>query len=449
MSYNKNLISNLVNDEMRNMFNNNTTNNNTNKNITNDNINNYNNLHQQEEQSLNIENSSQQFFTRYNTELNQKYKNYLNKPQTIKENLGVVFNDDSIASNSLSRNPNDKISHEGLQNLDIETKYILISSEDRPWFINNGENMFNFKINCGDISLLYDNQISDVDIESSAVIRHSLENIISVRVDNLILTNREMENGLRPTTFPFLQVQIQGIEYTSFGTNKNADLACAFLSSKIPLPNNFNDVKFLEMVNVNKQQKEFYIPKSKMNKLTLSILRHDGQQLLNNDILSSRDVMDVKVIYYDTTSSYLIIETSSYFPPNNFVSNDIIKFRNYEFRETNLAFSECFLFNNFINRNEGHIILNVGKTDDVLNNNNVIYFNKIIIEAPTIVNSSSGIKENESWFQSLLDKTTLESNLESDNTGRFINSSLQIHLLLSIKILNKHSSRLIKNIKMQ
>jgi hypothetical protein len=413
---NKGLLSNLMNDEMRNI-------------------------------SINENNTQNQQYriTQFNTEINEKYKNYINRPQTIKENLGIVFNDDSIAQSSLPRTPQQKITHEGLQNLDIEDRYLIISGEDRPWYLDNistDENIFNFQVECGDISLLNGNQML------SAGIRHSLENVLSIGVSKVIIPNRAMENGIHPSSYPYLQVLIGGIENTSFGTNKHLDNVLAVMTPKIPVPDDLNNFKYLEFVNSNKQRKDYYTPKARLNKLDLSIRRYDGEQLTESDILTSKDIQNIAVVYYDTDidDGTLTIVTNTFFNPSNFQTGDILKFNGYQFRETNLGLSECYKFNDFINRKEGHVIISTSKTDDYASDASVIFHNKIVINAPIFYSTTTGKKEKQSWFTDLITKTNIDDNLELDNSGKCINSSLQVQVLLDVKILNKHSSRLIKNI---
>ena len=421
----KGLLSNLINDEMRNIS------------LEENNQN-------QQYQNQNYQNQQYQI-TQFNTETNQKFKNYINRPQTIKENLGIVFNDDSLAQSSLPRTPGQQVTHEGLQNLDIENRHLIISGEDRPWYLDNvsqDTNLFNFQIECGDISLVNGNQMS------TAGIRHSLENVLSIEVASIMIPNRAMENGIHPSSYPYLQVQIGGVENVSYGTNKHLDNVLAVVTPKIPVSNSFNNFSYLEFVNSNRQRKDFYTPKARLNKLDLHVRRYDGSELTKSDILTSRDILNIAVVYYDTVADNgnLTIETTSFFSPDNFKEGDIIKFNGYVFRETNLGLGECYKFNDFINRSEGHVILSTGKTSAYASDTSVIYHNKIVISGPTYVNRTSGILTKEDWFDDLITKTSIDDNVELDNVGKCINSSLQVQVLLNIRILNKHSSRLIKNI---
>lgn len=349
------------------------------------------------------------------------------KPQTIKENLGIIFNNDSLPQ--LTNFNQDTLLHNN--DINIETKHIIISGEDRPWIINNDENTFNFRINCGDISLINNNQ------SSSANIKHSLENIISISVDSILLPNRLLENNLRPSDFPFIQLQIDGIEYTTYGTNKSLDKLLSILTQKTILPATLDNVNYVEFINNNKFKKIFNTPKSKLNKLNLSILRHDGENLIDTTLLNNRDVLNIKLIYYNSSSSKLYIQTDTYFNTLNFQTGDIIKIKNYTFRESDLNFSECFQFNNFINRLEGHIIISTAKSTV---DSDIVFHNLIEIEYPRFVNIATGKYETETWFSSLITKTNVDTTLENDNTGKLINTSIQPHIIFTIKTINKYKS---------
>lgn len=410
MTTNKGLLSNLYNDELRNMVidANNSFDNNS---ILNENYNN----------------------SILNNNYDNKYNSFLNRPQTIKENLGIIFNDDSTAQQTISSN---NITNKELKELDYEFRYLIISGEDRPWhLLNSLENTFNFHIDCGDISLINDNQ------STSANVKHSLENVVSVYCSGVIIPNRLLEDNTRPTDVPYLQLSINNIENTSFGTNRSLDTTLAILTPKIPLPNTLQDIPYLEFINTNQQTKIYNTPKLRLNKLNLSLRRYDGYELLETDLLNYRDVLDIKSIYFNSNNNKLFLESLTYFNTNNFKVGDIIKCKNYNFRETNLDFPECHTFNTFINNTRGHRILS---TSSSIINDDIIYHNIIEIEYPRSVNILTGKYEIKSWFQNLLNKTSLDSNLENDNTGRLINSSLQIQVLLKFNVINKNSSRLIK-----
>ena len=168
--------------------------------------------------------------------------------------------------------------------------------------------------------------------------------------------------------------------------------------------------------------------------------------LINSKLLNNRDILDIKIIYFNSITEKLYIQTNTFFNPLNFQVGDIIKFRNYTFRETNLNFSECFQFNEFINRNEGHIILSTAKSSS---DTDIVFDDLIEIEYPRTVNTTTGKYEFDTWFSSLIDKTSIETTLEDDNSGKLLNTSLQAQIIMNVKILNKHSTRLIKNIDMK
>jgi hypothetical protein len=403
MAHNKGLLSGLLNDEIRNM-------------------------------SESVRNTTEPDYNNY------KYTRHITRPQTIKENLGILYNDDSMAQFSVSSNKieDNLINTKGIANFEPEQKYIIISGEDRPWYLdNNSENTFNFHVDCGDISLINDNQ------SSTANIRHSLENIVSIFCDGIIIPNRLLDDNSRPSSMPYIQLTINDIESASYGTNKSLDTTLAVLTPKLPLPNTLQEISYLEFKNANKQVKTYNTPKLRLNKLAISLKRYDGESLLTPDLAANRDILHIKTIYYDNVTNKLLIETLEYFSPINFREDDLIKFNNYRFRETDLDFSECHEFNKFINRTRGHYIIatSMNNTDT-----DIVYDNVIEIDYPRYVNKLTGKYELEPWFASLLNKTSIDSNLENDNAGKLINTSLQIQILLTLTSLNKNSSILVKNI---
>ena len=91
---------------------------------------------------------------------------------------------------------------------------------------------------------------------------------------------------------------------------------------------------------------------------------------------------------------YIVIEVSTYFYPEEFKVGDTIIFNNYDFSSNST--SNINLFNDFINRLEGHKIIDTGKSSA-----STILHNLINIPSPAIANRTNGnITDQTSWYTS-------------------------------------------------
>ena len=182
--------------------------------------------------------------------------------------------------------------------------------------------------------------------------------------------------------------------------------------------------------------------------MEIQISRPDG-----NNVQSRTDVLNIKKIYYVgnalSTNTNLYIATNDYFTNIEYEVGDIIKIKNYTFRDSGTGSLE---FNTFINREEGHIITDVDRTPPEISKD---LYNLISIKIPGIYSSGNFTKET--YFTSLISGTTIEIpsndvsgfNSVSDDdstTGMIINTNLQSQLFIELEILKKNPNYLIKGI---
>tara|TARA_B100000902_G_scaffold399372_1_gene469923 strand:+ start:52 stop:1488 length:1437 start_codon:yes stop_codon:yes gene_type:complete len=472
------LLNNLIQDERRNLYQNNNTNNNQNNytlsnHIINDEelIKKYN--QEQQNRNYNVFNNTNnsnnadtyqpmmQLQRPVETRLNNNDKIINNNgemitslpqtstkvqrkiPDTITENLGIIYNNDSKAQLSLT-NPQSK-DEQNKYGLEVEKKHIIINSGDRDWTnTSNDDTIFNFTVSFDGGSY---RTVNNINYKNNINIDTIFENVISISCTNLILPNRADINNIKPSSFPYINLSIDNINNVSQGSNKNLNKCIAHMSSLTPIISVTN-YKFIDLRNINLQKKEYKTPQTKLKNLEIQISRPDG-----NKVQSRTDVLSIKKIYYVgntlSTNTNLYIATNDYFTNIEYEVGDIIKIKNYTFRETGTGSLE---FNTFINREEGHIITDIDRTPPEISKD---LYNLISIKIPGIYSSGNFIKET--YFTSLISGTTIEvpsndisgfDSVTDDNstTGMIINTNLQSQLFIELEILKKNPNHLIKGI---
>ena len=179
----------------------------------------------------------------YITSLPQEATKVIRKhPDTITENLGILYNDDSIAQLSVfnKQNEEDYMNH----GLEIEKKYIVVNSIDRDWTTeNNNETVFNFQISFGDASYRLNNNVKYLNHMN---VTNDLENVLSLKCTNLVLPNRVDIDDVKISTFPFINLSVDSITNLTNGTNQNLNRCLANLASITPIISGTN-YKFIDL----------------------------------------------------------------------------------------------------------------------------------------------------------------------------------------------------------
>lgn len=324
--------------------------------------------------------------------------------------------------------------------VDIITRYIVINSEDRDWVNRTDESPYNFKVSIGSGS-----KKNDGDMVNAAIDEH-LRNVVSITCDKLTAPNRDTITGYRHTNQPFLLLAVEDIRDTTYGSSKGLKKSMAQMVPKVPIPTTFHDVTYLEFSNINQQTKVYRTPKTELYNLVIAINRADGESVnsqtvtgLDTESAGYGDVLSIEQVLYSGASAssserYLDITTSTYFTSEFFRVGDIIKIRNWVFREAGLGYSEIAKFTAFINRDEGHIIQAVAKSTTSTTLNNVIR-----ILSPGSYSQSTGDWEKETYFSTLITRTNINSDASNDDAGKLINSNLQTQILFRVNVLGKDS----------
>ena len=104
-----------------------------------------------------------------------------------------------------------------------------------------------------------------------------------------------------------------------------------------------------------------------------------------------------------------------------------------------MSYDESSTFNNWINRDSGHYILDIDKS-----NSATTLYNQIIIPIPASLSRSTGNISVESWFNSF-DMKILSNVAIADTSGKLINTNTQSHLIVNIKTLEKNDNIFLKD----
>ena len=354
--------------------------------------------------------------------------------------------------------------------------YINVNSVDRYW-VNSLESRYNYKVQFNQssgyegaaISYLYKNIIS-VELVSAIMPMDTTVNTFDTRIYGslmkypyLLLRIDELDNVFRGTnswtdmafsTLLFDKVFFTNTLSTDYinGTNGGASIVnsvpkTTFVSEYLRGFMKFNPAYF--------EKKKFYNnPLASLNRMTIQITDPRG-----NLINDHSDVLNLSNIGFTnnlSTITGLELTASSGFPYVNQSAYKMIKvtssttFSNRLFRvgdrvlfksfASNIALSAInnSTFNTFINRTEGHIIINLDLEDNTASGGNKSFISNLYISPPGTYDSTSNA------VSGYYDNTTLD--FTGATFGSVINMDLQTHLLFRIVTREPDTSGVMKPI---
>lgn len=257
----------------------------------------------------------------------------------------------------------------------VKQRYIVLSSLDRDWYnLDNSVTPFNYTAKLG---MKNDNEVN---IFTS----NTVKNVVSLAVTKLLLPNKKLyiDYSLIQDSLsykPYILIDINEGDYTNEGTNSTVNNAIAIMNSATPVSRTFSELNYLEYKNINGAVKKYY-----NNPISnLSILNIQMKTQLNQFPFEIDDVLAIDAIYSSGTNlnEKLNIRTSTFFS-NQYQTGDIIKVKNYVYRDTEVYESDSKSFNSYINREKGHKIIDI-------KNSNFSYFT-ITQSGTTITQHNNG-----------------------------------------------------------
>ena len=342
--------------------------------------------------------------------------------------------------------------------------YIIVNSIDRDWYNNSSETRYDFRV-----------KFKPGSDYNSAGILDLYKNITSVELVNALIPqdNVLIPFDARPYLdilhFPYLLLQIPEFSDVFRGTNNNNDRAFSVLifdkqhdstvlstdyisgtSDSIvnssPKTQFYKEYRktFYKFTPAYFEKKNYYNqPLGSLNQMTLKLATPAGE---NINVLS--DVLDISALdftgaisglteanfEYDLSHSYpndgsfgtreyIEITTTTRFSNKLFRLGDNIKIQGYAVTGTS---SDNTRFTNFINRSEGHYILNTD-VSNLAAGQNQGFLQKIYIAPPGDLNATlSGLEASTYYGNTDIDVGNYTS------AAKLINSNLQTHYLFKI-----------------
>ena len=302
---------------------------------------------------------------------------------------------------------------------------LFIYSADRDWLRNNKENRYSFTVN-------FDPAANGQGFNPTLSAQQKFKNIVRIELIKCIMAgesldvtiNKSGDTGASDTTYqdnilnlPYITVRVAELENNNYGTDNFLDRSFGVLQydaqwiSDVTAQFSSNRGYLAMIPKFLKCQKEFYpTPLSTLQKMTIDIRRPNGELLSTSpDTFDIAGIIGANPTAFGTTYPFNItpsgnynlsdgaggspfnffIVTNKYFSRFEICNLDRIQISGYTYSDAALnnptnggALRD---FCNWINRPEGHIILNSGYTDTPTSTidgpNSVGYGNVLMIQA--------------------------------------------------------------------
>jgi hypothetical protein len=230
-------------------------------------------------------------------------------------------------------------------------------------------------------------------------------------------------------SYPYIMLYIDEFGDIYDGTNDNVRKCFCHLiydkSYKAP-----NGRGYIILNPIQNEKKVFHpTPLDALTKMSVSLRKPNGE-LIN----TSRDeYLIFKVEYELYNVQYLKIVTDKYFDKNEFFRGDTIIMKNYEVTNVDSGMDSYSItkINEFINRKEGHEILEIGQA------NNSGFFRNYYINGPGTFDKTSGTFVLDSAMITNLNlfNSTIDYETWTGTNGSILNTSLQCTITFKLQSL--------------
>jgi len=254
-----------------------------------------------------------------------------------------------------------------------------------------------------------------------APVATNYKNVVGIKLVNAIIPNHKKSIEYTSqyeylSNFQYINVNINEFQNNQEGTNTGLRKSFAVLYPRVQ--DSTNTPSFLEYTNINNWE-------ARINVSSFPLLTIQCYDPMNKLLSNVNDVLDIEFIYYtqsdiaDTQTEFLVIKTSNYFHSNEYVAGNHIHIKNYVYRDASTVYGNAF--NEFINREEGHIITSTAKESDKY------LYNSIYISKPAVFNTSSGGIDNLAWYTllKLSGFTDDPDTILTNEPGKILNLNMQ------------------------
>lgn len=365
---------------------------------------------------------------------------------------------------------------------------LFIYSADRDWLRNNKENRYQFTVN-------FDPAANGQSFGSSIASQQKFKNIVRIELVKAIMPGESLNvtvyrtraNATTNTTYqdnilnlPYVIVRVAELENNNYGTDNHLDRSFGVLqydAQWVSDPSNQHSSTrgFLAMIpKFLKCQKEYYpTPLSTLQKMTIDIRRPNGELVSSSSdtfdiggIIAPQNSNSVSGALFPFTNAIVasatplnynmmvpavngfpanfFINTSKYFSKFEMCAGDRIQISGYNYNDEALndpTYGQNLRdFCSWINRPEGHIILDFAHTisfdlTNVVNNmrdgfNDVGYANFIIIQARYSDPTTGNVQLNP--FGSSIGEALNSFGVSLQSPVRLINLNKQLNLVFRI-----------------
>ena len=337
---------------------------------------------------------------------------------------------------------------------------LVVNSGDRDW-MNETEDRYSFQVRFkpstgdnGESGLGVDNLYRNIVSFEMVRVLMAIENII-IPFDNRFFIDYK--------SLPYIALKIDEIQPLYDGTNGRINNTFAKLlfdkdhtNTVIINPKQFDGADFSRkysrqltrgyssMAPMSNEKKSFYpSPLASLNRLTISMVTPYGSNIKNHPDVLTVDSVKFIALNNGVDDLALDLDNSTGFPNDNnddentyyieitsdtafsnrvFKLGDNVRFKGFD---SSVADDNTTKFKDFMNREEGHYIINMTRELSGTNQNEG-YVNKFYISPPGNINYGTNATKEDNYFISP------DTDLQNTGTCKVINQSIQTHFVFKV-----------------
>jgi len=290
---------------------------------------------------------------------------------------------------------------------------LFVYSADRDWLKNISENRYSF-------SVTFDPANNGQGYYPQVRVQEKFKNIVRIELVKAILPieglNVLVQKDLCGNTttayqsnvlsYPYVSVRIPELENNNYGSDNFLDRAFGVLqydanwySDPGTYPVETDSRGYTALIPKFLKCQKIYAPAplSTLQRLTISLLRPDGQPI--SALMDTLDVSGVTIPstspYTDGTSGaappYLLVQTNQYFSRFQVAVGDTLRFANTTYASANAAFGPVLQdFGNWLNADAGHQVVAIGYTGTPTFTPNAIGYANLVVLQNSFASPTTG-----------------------------------------------------------